>query len=143
MLSHVIEDTLWQSREQRDTASKCFREVDLTGHREFGDGRDFARAAALDGEKVDDFVLQQCRVGVHHHQVLGATVQSGALHREVQAARARDRDQLFTKEVVISAANDELVTVNWIARQVHDALTRGVRAGDGREDVFKLRRANS
>ena len=87
--AHVVEHRLRQARQQRHAPTQRLGEVDLAGHRRLGDRGHLLGAAARVGQQVDDLVLEQRRVGVHHHEVLGAAVQSGALDGEVEADAPR------------------------------------------------------
>ena len=83
---HLVEDAGVEAFEQRDALPQRGGEVELAAHGRLGHLGHLGGAAGPVGEQVDDLVLDQRRVDVHHDQPHRPPVEAGPLHRHVHPA---------------------------------------------------------
>lgn len=125
LLGDLLEDLLRQPFEQRDPPDQRLGEVELAAHGVVGDPGDLVQAPGVPGQQLDDLVLDQRRVDVHHDEALGAAVQAAALHGHVHLLGRRLRGQLRPQRLGIGAGHGELDARHRIARQPFDPVDVG------------------
>ncbi len=97
-------------------------EVELAGHRRCSHGGHLGAAPTARRQEIDHLPLDECRVGVHHDEVLGPAVQARRLDRQIDLAARRLLGQGAAERVHVRARHRQLVAVHGIGGQPHDAL---------------------
>ncbi len=121
-LAHRLEVRFLQPGQEPHPLAQRLVEVELARHRRLGHGRHLGAAAAALGQQVDHLTLQEGGVGVHHDQVLGAAVQAGRLHGDVDLAAHGRLGQRAPQAVEVGTDHRQLVAVHRVRRQPHDPL---------------------
>ena len=124
-------------------ACRLLREVELAAHRRLGDGGHLGGPARVLGEQLDDLVLDERGVDVHHDQPPAAAGQPRRGDRDVGADLVGDQREVVAQVADVGARDVELDGRHGVAGQPPDAVDVGAVVGDrGRDggDVVGLER---
>ena len=116
--------------EQEDLYFVHSGEVELTPHRGLRDLRHLVGAPGARRQQVDDLLLDQRRVHVHHAQPHRAPVQPAALDRDVHAAIRGHLRQRGPQRAGLCPGDVQLYAGDRIAGQPGDAVDVGAARGD-------------
>ena len=121
-VAHGLQVGRTQPGQEAHPLAQRLGEVELARHGGRGHRGDLRAAATPFRQQVDHLPLQQGGVRVEHDQVLGAAVQTGCLHGQVDLAAGGRLGELPAQAVDVGPRHRQLVAVDRVRRQAHDAL---------------------
>ena len=130
-IPHLVEHRRRQARQRRHPGVQALREVELAAHRRLGDRGHLGCPASVLGQQLDDLVLDEGGVDVHHHEAATAAGEPGGGHGDVGPDPVRHHGEVLAQVADVGARDVELDGGDGIARQPPDAVDVGAVLGDG------------
>lgn len=93
-------------------------------------------------KQIDDLVLDQSRVDIHHHESFGAAGDTLGLNGDIDVVRRGRLEKGSTHRRVVAAANCELITHHRIAGKPLDGVDVAAGVGDGPGNSAKCLRGD-
>ena len=138
-IAHLVEHRRGQAGQRGDPGVQALGEVELAAHGGLGDCGDLGGPAGVLGEQLDDLVLDQRGVDVHHDEPTAAAGQAGRGHGDVGTDLVGHHGEVLPQVPDVGARHVELDGGHGVAREPPDAVDVGAvvgdRGGDGRHVV--------
>ena len=145
LVPDVGEHVFAEPGQQRHPLPQGRLEVQLTAHGRRGDLRHLRGAPGPPGEQIDDLILDEGRIDVHHDQPHGPPPQATLLYRHIHLLLGRLAGQFGAQRGRVGAGHFHLDARHRALREPGDPVdvgpVRGDTAGDGGDGAGRQRAA--